>query len=281
MRHEKSFKIQHKILMIALLCFTFSSFADKSVLGHVTVLDPKYGLRDVVYANENGYAIVEDDIILMKLPTTKPQIVRSKYKPPQAMILFKLGGARWTDGIIPYRFGESLPIKNRLAIREAMTMWEEVTKVRFIEISPFNQLQYPDFLLFIAVENVKKCDSAVGRQGGEQAVLLGPNCNKMKVAHELGHALGLWHEQSRNDREQYIRILWENIEEDHLYNFNQHLNDGEDFGTYDYQSIMHYSAFAFSKNGQPTIIPLQEGMIIGQRDHLSLKDIAAVNAMYP
>ncbi|MGF2339117.1 M12 family metallopeptidase, partial [Acinetobacter baumannii] len=39
--------------------------------------------------------------------------------------------------------------------------------------------------------------------------------------------------------------------------------------------------FAFSKNGQPTIIPLVDGVEIGQRTHLSEKDIAAVKAMYP
>ena len=71
----------------------------------------------------------------------------------------------------------------------------------------------------------------------------------MNTVHELGHALGLWHEQSRSDRDAYIQIVWENIDEAHRYNFDQHLNDGKDFGVYDYQSIMHYAADAFSKTG--------------------------------
>ena len=103
----------------------------------------------------------------------------------------------------------------------------------------------------------------------------------MRTTHELGHALGLWHEQSRADRDNYIKIIWENINEDYRYNFSQHLSDGLDFADYDYQSIMHYTAYAFSKNGKKTIIPLQESADIGQRDHLSNKDIAAINAMYP
>jgi astacin len=43
---------------------------------------------------------------------------------------------------------------------------------------------------------------------------------------------------------------------------------------------MHYGAFAFSKNGQPTIEVLQSGAIIGQRTALSAGDIAAIHAMY-
>jgi len=43
---------------------------------------------------------------------------------------------------------------------------------------------------------------------------------------------------------------------------------------------MHYPATAFSKNGQPTIVPKQNGVMIGQRDGLSAGDIAAVKLMY-
>ena len=101
----------------------------------------------------------------------------------------------------------------------------------------------------------------------------------MNIVHELGHTIGLWHEQSRLDRDAYVKIVWENIYEQHWYNFNQHITDGKDYGDYDYQSIMHYSAFAFSKNHQKTILPLQNDVEIGQRQFLSTKDIAAVNAL--
>ena len=102
----------------------------------------------------------------------------------------------------------------------------------------------------------------------------------MNTVHEIVHALGMWHEQSRQDRDSYIRIVWENIEFDHRYNFDQHLTESKDYGPYDYDSIMHYPPKAFSKNGEKTIIPLQE-TLIGQRDHLSTNDILAINAMYP
>ncbi len=261
------------------LLLVSTSFA-KSDLGHLTVVDPQYGLRDIVYSPQDGYAVTEEDIILTALPKATKHGSSTHRPPPQAMILLRLGGFRWPEATVPFQFSPNLPPKNQLAILDAMQNWEKVTKVRFVELSQSNADKYSDYLLFTPTDNLK-CSSFVGRQGGPQIILLGPNCATMNVAHELGHALGLWHEQSRKDRDQYIKILWENIDEDYRYNFNQHINDGEDFGNYDYQSIMHYTAYAFSKNGQPTIIPIEEGMMIGQRKQLSAKDIAAVNAMYP
>ncbi|RNA12080.1 zinc metallo ase nas-15-like, partial [Brachionus plicatilis] len=81
------------------------------------------------------------------------------------------------------------------------------------------------------------------------------------VAHELIHALGFLHEQSRPDRDQYIKINWDNIIEDMKFNF-QIYNEGDTFGLkYDFDSIMHYDSFAFSiDNESPTIEPLQSGI---------------------
>jgi hypothetical protein len=56
--------------------------------------------------------------------------------------------------------------------------------------------------------------------------------------------------------------------------------EGVDIGPYDFGSIMHYHATAFSHNGLPTITTLR-GEVIGQRTHLSAGDIQGVRAMYP
>ncbi|XP_026684649.1 zinc metalloproteinase nas-14-like [Diaphorina citri] len=54
-----------------------------------------------------------------------------------------------------------------------------------------------------------------------------------------------------------------------------------DFGVgYDFDSVMHYSRKAFSKNGDDTIVPHDPTVEIGQRVGLSEKDILKANRMY-
>lgn len=49
---------------------------------------------------------------------------------------------------------------------------------------------------------------------------------------------------------------------------------------YDYSSLMHYGSTDFSVNGFPTIVPLQSGAVIGQRETMSEIDIQEVRLAY-
>lgn len=58
--------------------------------------------------------------------------------------------------------------------------------------------------------------------------------------HEMLHAAGLMHEQSRSDRDEYIRMIKENLKEN-IDNGNMAKTSTFDFNAYDYESIMQYS----------------------------------------
>lgn len=245
------------------------SFA--TTLGNINVTDPVLGSRTLTYEKSQDFALVEGDIIIGRI---------SDFESHGAVIRPQIGGSPWREGIIPFEISEELPLLNKLAVLQAISHWQKYTSLKFIEINSKNRPDFRDYLTFVPASGTI-CASYVGRQGGRQEVNLSPRCTNMNTVHEIGHAIGLWHEQSRADRDNYIRIAWENIDDEHRYNFDQHLTDGRDFGDYDYQSIMHYGAYAFSKNGKKTLVPLDDSIEIGQRNQLSEKDIAAVSAMYP
>lgn len=102
--------------------------------------------------------------------------------------------------------------------------------------------------------------------------------------HELLHALGFLHEQSRPDRDTYIQVNYANIRPGAEEEFEKYPADQVDLlGTeYDYDSVMHYGMYDFSVNNKPVIIPTDPAAnnIIGQRTHVSKTDALEVQRLY-
>merc|ERR1719450_519116 len=129
----------------------------------------------------------------------------------------------------------------------------------------------------------KGCYSMIGQIGGEQKISLGAGCTpRGTVMHEMMHALGFYHEQSRLDRDRYITIYNQNIIAGMGFNFKKY-NAGRasTLGEpYDIQSIMHYPPKAFSKNGRVTIVSKQGVKKFGWNQQLSTIDIRQLRKYY-
>jgi hypothetical protein len=232
--------------------------------------------KPLVYADVDGFAIFEGDIVLGRTEEVA-RALRTGTSDEQ-LVQFSIGitGAqfRWPDATVPFEIDPGLP--NQQRVTDAIAHWQAMTRIRFVP-----RAGHADFVRFVPGGG---CSSFVGRQSGMQEITLGANCSLGNTIHEMGHAVGLWHEQSREDRDQFVRIVFANIDPAMQHNFTQHIADGDDLGPYDYGSIMHYPRDAFSNNNQDTIIPLQPlppGVVMGQRNGLSAGDVQGVHAMYP
>ncbi|UJR07027.1 hypothetical protein I4U23_011315 [Adineta vaga] len=192
----------------------------------------------------------------------------------------------WTNGIVPYIISPGYASTEESFIIATMQKMERLIAVNNYKCIQFRPKTASD-IYYITIVNGIGCSSYVGQNTGVNMVrtvtLQHPGCiDEGRIMHELLHALGFYHEQSRPDRDNYVSINYANIQSGTESNFDKYSNAVVDTQNtpYDYKSVMHYETDAFSKNGLPTIQTLVANISIGQRDNMSTIDIEEVRLFY-
>ena len=181
----------------------------------------------------------------------------------------------WEDGVIPFTIDPSISDYQKNEILIAVSTINKQTVIKFEEAK-----SQEDKVLFKS--GGTHCYSYVGRIGGTQDLVLGPDCKASQILHEMLHALGFYHEQSRPDRDEYIQILWENIEQKYFEQFKKvpPLHSVINDSNFDYQSIMLYPSYAFSIGPQDPSILTIDGQEYSPLKTLSTGDVEKIKILY-
>jgi hypothetical protein len=248
---------------------------------------------------QNGIGILDGDTFLAPEVTPGGRIAIDKF----------INSKPWTNGIIPFVINSDIPDKQ--SILDAMAYVQSVTPIKFkpVTVNPNGVITDANYLRFLkAPASADSCytfsgmlptSSPIfknlyldGKYHG-QPVVVASWCHKPSLVHELGHDLGLWHEQKRCDRDQYINLIWSNIKKDAWDQYSNICDPAKPTASplspwnYDYCSIMHYKQYSgFAVDQSKPVFDIKKPVVgcqekdIGHTEVYSPTDIRGIRAIY-
>ncbi len=278
------------------LCLLITTFIS------IRVVNGQKGQRpDKRKGGGNDYVIIEGDIQVSR--DFYQRLQEAQRSPNAAPIRYE--GKLWPNGVVPFEFDSNVSADNRTRMIDAMAVLEAVANVDFRQCGN-NDCDGN----YVHIQDSDSNNSHVGMKGtgifdwsgGQDINIFNWNV-KFIMVHELLHCLGFFHEQSRSNRDNYIKVNCDNVEDgcgvfsSNRVNFKIE-DDSTGYGSYDFDSVMHYGQCSFSKNDvcptptaefpnggvTITVLPPNDVMWqnnIGQRNHLSALDRASVSFLYP
>lgn len=236
----------------------------------------KAAVRDM-----GDYYIFQGDIFLDK------KDIESQPKDSLAMITASAAriDKRWPGNNVYYTVsGEGISNNDLELLKECIKEIEDNTYLTF-----YKRVGEPNYINidFINSTEFKAYSNFIGMKGGRQEIRITKGAwRRGTIIHEICHALGLYHEQCRVDRDKYINVLFNNIPEKDLYQFKTYReigHNGTDVGEFDFTSIMLYGStyiykdeksgeekeiFAMCKKDGSTFYPQNYGLSSGDVEGL-------------
>ncbi len=189
----------------------------------------------------------------------------------------------WPNGRIPYVLATTNGVvqinsATRTALSQAMTNWEQLTEGRIM----FRAKQSTDKAYVIVKQGSPRVSPFVGyRKDQVQSLYLRDTEYLTVTKHELGHVIGLHHEQRRTDRGSFIQVRNQYIVDSDTcrYQFAA-CSTCKPLGTYDRTSVMHYRTHDLPGCRTGSVLLKLDGTAISHIWKVSPKDLTSVATMY-
>ena len=273
--------------MIVLLFLTFNILGcSKDVLEEkefVVLDDLSTGINEVVeidflgvrtkVVNSDNHYVFQGDVFLDK---EKYEVV-DKNTAASRVSGTNVNGRNWRDNKVYYKISSGLPNPQRVI--SAILNIESNTNIEFIE-----RMNESDYIEIIKSEDVFAYSTSIGRDGGNQKIGLRDDASSGNLIHEFCHALGMFHEHTRQDRDNYITVDFDHISEESnvIYQYEIYTNNGYsgyDHESFDFSSIMLYPSTYL--NGGYSMVRSSNGLSFSaQRNGLSFGDANLLNQIY-
>ncbi|XP_074648504.1 astacin-like metalloprotease toxin 1 [Tubulanus polymorphus] len=209
-------------------------------------------------------------------------LASGKYQGDIALPRFRnaVTNRQWTNGTVPYTM-TGYSAKDEAIIEHGLQWLQYMVNKASPGCLRFKPRANEEY--YLKIHQGDGCWSYVGMQtyrGGQKLSLDSPGCvSKNTVMHEVIHALGFHHEQGTPDRDEHITINRDNIYPNKWFNFELWTSTSTQGMPYNYRSLMHYNAYAFSKNGKPTMTSKPAGEVLGP-GVLQPMDVERIRMLY-
>lgn len=249
--------------------------------GKVITYHLKNGGQVTVQINNKGEYVVGGDVILSKNQVAYLEYNKvgdGKTTTPRSTFTGEFQKL-WPSAVVYYTISNTL---NSTNIGLAINEWESNTPIRFVQRT--NQANYVDFT---SSPPMGSGSSQLGMVGGRQEIKLEDNAGFTTIVHEIGHAVGLMHEQTRADRDQYITVNYGNINSSWASQYDTYSVQGRSgfqIGPFDFNSVMLYrsdnAAARIGGNTAPQMTKKDGFTTWTDSYYLSQGDIDGVNYLY-
>ncbi len=238
--------------------------------------------RKITYKVVNGMAVWQGDMVIRPSDILSAPPLDAPVKPGAARRATFLGlyaGDLWPNATVPYAMGSGVSAKLRQQITNAVQDFTANTPIQWVP-----RTSQANFVMFRSeASSANECgDSEVGMQGGEQDIVISadPSCGGIAtLVHEMGHAIGFEHEQTRANRNFYLTVRYDNMDKNAYSQYDQDLTQ-VDLLPYEYASVMQYTSDGDMRNDFDTIDTIPLGIALSNNIGLSPGDIEAVRTMY-